>query len=116
MQVFDSQGGPLPLEAEITTNIVGGMLRVFVTGTFKLASVSPAEMYIAGVIVNIDGNYAGKAQMWVDDASVRHFVANQFEIDSPKPGKHKISIEPFKETPSTQWDLYSLVIEEFETE
>ena len=113
MQVFDLQGGPLPLSKTITTNIVGGKLRIFVSGTTKLTSASPAEEYIVGVIVKIDGKEVGKAQMWIDDATVRHFFANQFEVDSPPRGDHKISIEPFKETPSTEWDLYSLVLEEF---
>jgi hypothetical protein len=113
MQVFNLKNGPLPLSARIDTNIVGGRLRIFVSGTTRLTRASPAEETIVGVIVRIDGEEAGKAQMWLDDASVRHFFANQFEVASPKIGQHEISLEPFKETPSTEWDLYSLAVAEF---
>jgi hypothetical protein len=52
-QIFNNASGPLPLSAPLTTH--GGTLAIFVSGTGTVADYNPANYYITGVYVTIDG-------------------------------------------------------------
>ena len=106
IQVIVSQAGPLPIT---TTFAAPGDMPMYlvVNGSVWTQSVNT----LIGIVVELDGNVVGKAQIWSNGNATHRAVVPAYIQVKLSQGQHKLTLSADSNTVSDLNDRYTAVLQ-----